>query len=92
MWTENVLQIRIGSWAMLTAWTGINIVGGKSGVQLTFVQDGRPSGEAYIQLDSEEDVQKACALDKHHMGKRYIEGEAPHGQVLHWRWGTILYI
>ena len=66
---------------MLTA--GINIVGGKSGVRFTYLPDGRPSGEAYIQLDSEEDVQKACALDKHHMGKRYIEGEAPHGQVVH---------
>ena len=53
---------------------GCDIVGGKDGVHFTFVRDGRPSGEAYIELTSEEDVEKALARDKDHMGKRYIEG------------------
>ena len=49
---------------------GVNIVG----IHFTFVRDGRPSGEAYIELSSEEDVHTACKRDKEHMGKRYIEG------------------
>ena len=56
---------------------GVNIVGGSGGIHFTFVRDGRPSGEAYIELASEEDVHKACTRDKEHMGKRYIEG-MPH--------------
>jgi hypothetical protein len=51
-----------------------NILGGKGGIHLTYTKDGRPSGEAYINLASEDDVAKALAKDKHHMGRRYIEG------------------
>ena len=35
--------------------------------------DGRPSGEAFVELHSEEDVSKALAHDKEHMGRRYVE-------------------
>lgn len=49
------------------------IVGGKDGVHFTFVRDGRPSGEAYIEMESEEDVERALSKNKQHMGKRYIE-------------------
>ena len=52
----------------------VNIMGGKSGIHLTYTKDGRPSGEAYIELASEDDVEKALGKDKHHMGRRYIEG------------------
>ncbi|ELT99751.1 hypothetical protein CAPTEDRAFT_226859 [Capitella teleta] len=52
----------------------VNIMGGRSGIHLTYTKDGRPSGEAYIELASEEDVAKALEKDKHHMGRRYIEG------------------
>ncbi len=52
-----------------------DIVGGKGGIHFTFVRDGRPSGEAYIELASEEDLEKALTRDKQHMGKRYIEGK-----------------
>ena len=52
----------------------VNIVDGKLGIHFTYVRDGRPSGEAYIELESEEDVQEALKRDKQNMGKRYIEG------------------
>ena len=55
--------------------SGVNILNGKGGVHFTFVRDGRPSGEAYIELESEEDLEKALTKDKHHMGKRYIDGK-----------------
>lgn len=54
--------------------TGVDIIGGKDGIHFTYVRDGRPSGEAYIELASEQDLETALAKDKHHMGKRYIDG------------------
>ena len=54
--------------------SGVNIVDGKLGIHFTYVRDGRPSGEAYIELESEDDVQEALKRDKQNMGKRYIEG------------------
>jgi len=49
---------------------------GRNGIHFTYVRDGRPSGEAYIELESEDDLEKALSRDKHHMGKRYIEGKS----------------
>ena len=47
---------------------------GNDSVHMTTTREGRPSGEAYIELATEEDLEKALAKDKKHMGKRYIEG------------------
>lgn len=44
-------------------------------VHLTLSKEGRPSGEAFVELDSESALQKAETKDKAHMGNRYIEGE-----------------
>ena len=49
---------------------------GSESVHLTLTREGRPSGEAYIELESEEDMDKAIEKDKQHMGKRYIEGKS----------------
>jgi heterogeneous nuclear ribonucleoprotein F/H len=43
-------------------------------VNFTYTRDGRPSGEAYVELSSEGDVQQALSKNQQHMGKRYIEG------------------
>lgn len=51
-----------------------NITNGKAGIHMTMSKEGRPSGEAYIEMDSEEDIEKACKRDRDHMGHRYIEG------------------
>ena len=48
---------------------------GNDSVHMTTTREGRPSGEAYIELATEEDLEKALAKDKKHMGKRYIEGK-----------------
>ena len=47
---------------------------GNDSVHLTLTREGRPSGEAYIELASQEEMDKALEKDKQHMGKRYIEG------------------
>ena len=43
-------------------------------IHFTFTQDGRPSGEAYVELKSEGDVHLALSKNQYHLGKRYIEG------------------
>ena len=54
--------------------SGVNVVNGKNGIHFTYVKDGRPSGEAYLELESQHDLDQALSKDKHHMGKRYIDG------------------
>ncbi|XP_006627257.2 G-rich sequence factor 1 [Lepisosteus oculatus] len=46
---------------------------GVNGIHLTTKRDGRPSGEAFIELEDEEDVQKALEKHRQFMGSRYIE-------------------
>jgi len=50
-----------------------NILNGEDGIHFTFVRDGRPSGEAYVEFESEEDLEKALEQHKKNMGKRYVE-------------------
>uniref|UniRef100_A0A1B6D4H1 RRM domain-containing protein n=1 Tax=Clastoptera arizonana TaxID=38151 RepID=A0A1B6D4H1_9HEMI len=50
-----------------------NIKNGKAGVQMTMSREGRPSGEAYVEMETEEDVEQALKKDREHMGHRYIE-------------------
>lgn len=51
-----------------------SISNGKNGVHMTMSREGRPSGEAYVEMDTPEDIEKACKRDRDHMGHRYIEG------------------
>lgn len=54
---------------------GCQLQNGKDGVHFTYVPDGRASGEAFIDLASSEDIKRALAKNKQHMGKRYIDGK-----------------
>lgn len=49
------------------------INGDERGVHFTFGHDGRPSGEAFVELVAEDDVSKALAHNHEHIGKRYVE-------------------
>ena len=49
---------------------------GISSVHFTFSREGRPSGEAFVEFMSEEDVEQAVKKSNEHMGQRYIEGKA----------------
>lgn len=46
---------------------------GADGIHLTLNRDGKPSGEAFIELDYEEDVQKALEKHRQYLGPRYVE-------------------
>ncbi|XP_022654217.1 heterogeneous nuclear ribonucleoprotein H2-like isoform X3 [Varroa jacobsoni] len=51
----------------------VNVSGGKEGVHFTYTRDGRASGEAYVELVAEEDVENALKKSNENMGSRYIE-------------------
>jgi hypothetical protein len=42
---------------------------------MTTTREGRPSGEAYVDMATEDDVERALKKDRQNMGKRYVEGE-----------------
>lgn len=52
------------------------IADGVGGINFTMSKEGRPSGEAFIILETEEDLKKAVEKDRKYMGHRYIEGKA----------------
>jgi len=47
--------------------------GREDGVHFTYSREGRPSGEAFVELRSEDDVQAALQQNNEHIGSRYIE-------------------
>lgn len=51
----------------------VAVMGGPQGVHFTFTRDGRPSGEAFIEFASLDELE--AALRKHNgtMGRRYVE-------------------
>merc|ERR1719458_881399 len=50
-----------------------NIKDGQEGIHMTMTREGRPSGEAYIEMEDDESCEKAVKKDRQHMGKRYVE-------------------
>uniref|UniRef100_A0A3B5M3L6 RRM domain-containing protein n=1 Tax=Xiphophorus couchianus TaxID=32473 RepID=A0A3B5M3L6_9TELE len=50
-----------------------DIVGGVSGVCLTYTKEGRATGEAFIELKTADDYKNALAKDRKYMGHRYVE-------------------
>ena len=45
----------------------------KPAVYLTTNSEGRPSGEAFVEVSSEEDIELSLKLNNNLMGQRYIE-------------------
>ena len=44
------------------------VMNGEKGIHFTFAPDGRPSGEAFVELCNEEDVSNALNHNNEHMG------------------------
>lgn len=54
----------------------VNVVGGAEGIHIiTRRWDGKNTGEAFVEVKSQQDVQEAMKLDNASMGHRYIEGK-----------------
>lgn len=76
-----VVKVRGLPWSttvdeILKFFSDCSICHGKAGIHMTMSREGRPSGEAYIEMESEVDIEKACKKDRDHMGHRYIEGDS----------------
>jgi len=50
-----------------------NIAGEEQGIHITIGRDGRPSGECFVELATESDLEKAKAHNSENLGSRYIE-------------------
>ena len=51
------------------------MVWGKKGVHLAIGDDGRFSGDCYVELSASSDVKQALGKHKNNIGRRYIEGK-----------------
>ncbi|KAJ0177526.1 hypothetical protein K1T71_006399 [Dendrolimus kikuchii] len=63
---------------------GVNVVNNKEGVHLTEVRPARPSGECFVEVETQQDVDEALKKDKENMGKRYIEVFSTDRQDMEW--------
>ncbi|XP_066959796.1 heterogeneous nuclear ribonucleoprotein H3-like isoform X2 [Macrobrachium rosenbergii] len=75
---DTVIRVRGLPWSatvedILKFFDGVTIKNGRDGVHLTLSREGRPSGEAYIEVATEDDVALAEKKHNQHMGRRYIE-------------------
>ncbi|MGH0176617.1 UNVERIFIED_CONTAM: hypothetical protein FKN15_073339 [Acipenser sinensis] len=68
---RGVTPAKLHNWRAL--FTDCRIRDGADGIHLTLNRDGKPSGEAFIELDYEEDVQKALEKHRQYLGPRYVE-------------------
>ena len=50
------------------------IQNGAQGIRFIYTREGRPSGEAFVELESEDEVKLALKKDRETMGHRYVEG------------------
>ncbi|KAG7245732.1 hypothetical protein CRUP_025168 [Coryphaenoides rupestris] len=74
-----VVRIRGLPWActqeeVASFFSDCDIVGKVNGICFTFSKEGRPSGEAFVELMTAEDFKNAISKDRKYMGHRYIEG------------------
>lgn len=58
---------------VISFFSSCSVSGGKEGVHFTLNREGRPSGECFVEMDTEDDVQEALKKDRASMGKRYVE-------------------
>lgn len=57
---------------------------GAAGVRFVYTREGRQSGEAFVELESEEDVRLALRKDRERLGHRYIEVFRSHRSEMDW--------
>lgn len=51
----------------------VNILGGHRGIIITTDDRGRPSGDAYVEVETSDDVDLAMKMNRRDMGSRYVE-------------------
>ncbi|XP_006824910.1 heterogeneous nuclear ribonucleoprotein H3-like isoform X2 [Saccoglossus kowalevskii] len=74
----NVIRARGLPWSatadeVRSFFKGCKIAETENGIKFTYTREGRPSGECFIELETEEDVKVALERHNDHMGHRYVE-------------------
>ncbi|KAJ1068293.1 hypothetical protein K5549_021618, partial [Capra hircus] len=54
-------------------WSYCKIQNGAQRIRFIYTREGRPSGKAFVELESEDEVKLALKKDRETMGHRYIE-------------------
>ena len=57
----------------------VNILGGHRGIIMTTDDRGRPSGDAYVEVETIDDVDLALKMNKRDMGSRWVVGRDSNG-------------
>lgn len=80
--SEHIIRIRGLPWnttkqEICDFFDGVDIVNGENGIHLVTLatNNTKPLGEAYIELASYDDLQRAQTFHKKNLGTRYIEGK-----------------
>ncbi|KAM4748537.1 heterogeneous nuclear ribonucleoprotein H-like isoform 2-T2 [Rhinophrynus dorsalis] len=60
------------------------IANGSSGVHFIYTREGRPSGEAFVEFETEDDLKLALKKDRETMGHRYVEVFKSNGVEMDW--------
>lgn len=47
-------------------------------------KNGKPTGQAFIELEDEEDVNKALEMHRQYLGPRYVEGRCSKFKMYLW--------
>jgi len=74
VWSSEFLVCLVINFVLMFFCSGCEIVSNEKGIHFVTGLNGRASGEAFVELASLEDVKKALTKDKHHIGRRYIDG------------------
>lgn len=51
------------------------ILNAAHGIHFIYTREGRPSGEAFVEFETEDDINIALKKDRETMGHRYVEGK-----------------
>uniref|UniRef100_H3A5M1 RRM domain-containing protein n=1 Tax=Latimeria chalumnae TaxID=7897 RepID=H3A5M1_LATCH len=73
-----VVRVRGLPWScsadeVLRFFSDCKIANEAAGIHFTYTKEGRPSGEAFIELENEDEVKIALKKDRETMGHRYVE-------------------
>uniref|UniRef100_A0A8C9B5J4 RRM domain-containing protein n=1 Tax=Phocoena sinus TaxID=42100 RepID=A0A8C9B5J4_PHOSS len=66
------------------AFSDCKIQNGAQGVRFIYTREGRPSGEAFVELESEDEVKLALKKDRETMGHRYVEVSKSNNVEMDW--------
>ena len=71
---KNHPEVVLNSVLSVVFFSDCKIQNGAQGIRFIYTREGRPSGEAFVELESEDEVKLALKKDRETMGHRYVEG------------------